>query len=371
MSLKGLQNNMNKPKLMFYINVLWYGGAERVILQLATQFQRAGYEVVMVTSFKDGNEYIIPEQISRITLEDKNIESSFFLKNLTRVIKLRKLCKTLKPDILISFMKEPNVRSIIATLGLRTKTIISVRNSPEKEYAGRVGKIIAKYILPLADGCVFQTQEARNWFLPKLQCKSTIIWNEVSEEFFSVNRTAVGKDIVSVGRLKKQKNHELLIDAYALLADLYPDVDLHIYGEGELKAILQDKIERLNLNNRIYLHGNVDNVSKVLVSAKCFVMTSDYEGMPNALMEAMAVGVPCIATDCPCGGPKELIKDGLNGLLIPVRNINALKTAMDRILSNVDYAKALGKEGKKTAVFFEPQKVFKEWEVYVQNVQNT
>ena len=353
-------------KIMFYINAIHDGGAERVMINLADYFSRQGYKTILVTSFRDTWEYTVPNAVKRITLEEHEIKQSKLKRNITRVKKLRKFCKDEKPDILVSFMAEPNFRAILATWGLPVKTLISVRNDPNKEYAGRVGHIVGKYLLPFADGCVFQTNEAKNWFPKRLQKKSRIIYNSVKEDFYHVQRKPHKREIVSCGRLEKQKNHALLIQAFAKVVKKYPDATLKIYGEGSLKEQLQRQVNELHLQGKAFLMGATNHVEKILESADLFVLSSDFEGMPNALMEAMAAGVPCISTDCPCGGPRELFGPSLEKLLVDVNNVEAMANCIEAICrENTINIKVLENQLKNRAGLFIPNRVNKSWESYI------
>jgi len=357
-------------KIMFYINRISYGGAERVLVNLSSQFVAHGYEAVMVTSFRSSEEYVLDSKVKRVSLENEQIIQSRLRRNISRICKLRKICREEKPDVLISFMAEPNFRAILATRGLPVKTIVSVRNDPNKEYGGKVGIVVGKYILPLADGCVFQTDDAKQWFPKRLQKKSRIIFNAVKEEFFNVERNRVDNRIVTCGRLVGQKNHKLLIDAFSIVNEQYKEAILYIYGEGELKERLEKYIVEKKLEEKVVLKGNTDDVKKVLAEATVFVLSSDYEGMPNALMEALAVGVPCVSTDCPCGGPRMLIKNEKNGLLVEIRNEKALSDAILKVLKELTYAQYLGSEAQKMALDFKPEKIFEQWRVYVEDVSS-
>jgi glycosyltransferase involved in cell wall biosynthesis len=273
-----------------------------------------------------------------------------------------------KPDILISFMAEPNYRAVLATRGLGTKTLISVRNDPNKEYSGKMARMLAKHLLPKADGCVFQTQDARDWFPKSLQKKSCVIANAVNPAFFDVERAPERGSVVTCGRLNAQKNHDLLIKAFAEVASKHPHAKLDIYGDGALKAHLQEVIDACGMGERITLCGATNHVAQVLSKADMFVMSSDYEGMPNALMEAMAAGVPCVSTDCPCGGPRMLIDDKTNGLLVPVGDEAALANAMDTLLGDAAYASEMGIGAKNKAFEFSPDIIFEAWRKYVYSV---
>ena len=358
---------MKRKRLLFYINTIGKGGAERVITQLANRFSEASYDVALVTSFPTDGEYIVGDNVLRISLEEKEVIQSRLMRNATRILKLRQVCKSWKPNVVVSFMQEPNFRTILATLGLPIKTIVSVRNDPEREYAGKIGRIVAKCILPMADGCVFQTEEAKKWFSKKLQSKSVVIMNEVSNTFFEAERCFT-HNIVTVGRLAKQKNQRMLIRAFSKVATKYPERNLLIYGSGDYEEFLRQEISTLCMDKRIFLMGATSDVPEALSHSVIFVLCSDYEGMPNALMEAMAVGVPSISTDCPCGGPRTLIRHGENGLLIPVGGEDALAEALDRFLSDPEFAEKLGKQAKIDAKRYEPQKIFEEWKSFVESV---
>ena len=356
--------------LLFYINAINGGGAERVIIQLAHHFANEGYRSVLVTSFIDeGKEYDVPDNVTRISIEREEIKQSRLRRNITRIKALRRFIKQEKPVAIISFMAEPNFRSLIATIGLNTKRIISVRNDPNREYSGIIGRLTGKHVLPIADGCVFQTEDAKAWFPEKLQKKSKVILNDVKEEFFDIQRNQT-QNVISVGRLSQQKNHALLIDAFASIADRHPNQRLLIYGAGALEEVLRKHIEKLGLDGRIVLMGPTNDVGEVLSKARVFVLSSDYEGMPNCLMEALAAGVPCVSTDCPCGGPKALIKDGENGLLVPIKDKEAMAEAIDRLLSNDDYAEKLGKKAKDAARQFHPEIIFSQWKTYIEEIIN-
>ena len=354
--------------LLFYINGINGGGAARVIIQLARHFAEEGYKSILVTSFVDFNqEYEIPDNITRLSIEQEEIIQSRIKRNYSRIKKLRNICKREKPVAIISFMAEPNFRALIATTGLKTKRIISVRNDPNQEYSGRLGRIIGKLLLPQADGCVFQTEEAKAWFPKKLQEKSQVIANDVKEEFFNIQRED-SVDIVAVGRLEKQKNHRLLINAFSKIANKYPNQKLRLYGDGTLEGDLRGLISDLNLHGQIEIMGATSHVSEVLKKAKMFVLSSDFEGMPNCLMEALAAGVPCISTDCPCGGPRMLIRDKRNGLLVPILDENALSDAMEELIRNPEYAETLGKNAKEEALQFHPDRIFAQWKAYIEEV---
>ena len=352
-------------KIAFYINAIHEGGAERVMVNLANAFVNKGDEIILITSFKDTWEYPYSDKIKRYILGVKPTKNSKFKRNIIRVFELRKILKEEKPDCLISFMAEANYRGIIASLGLNNKVIISVRNDPNVEYRGAIGKVLGKFLLPLADGCVFQTLDAQKWFPKRLQKKSKIIYNAVKDEFFNIERNVEKNTVVTCGRLEKQKNHKLLINAFEIVLYKHPDARLLIFGEGSLRHELEDLIKNKNLNRNIKLCGNSNDIPKMLSNAEIFVLSSNYEGMPNALMEALAAGVPSISTNCPCGGPEMLIKNHENGILINVGDIFELSKSISYLLDFKKISREIGYRAKKRALEFKSNKIYNEWYEYI------
>lgn len=355
--------------VFFYINILAGGGAERVVANLANAFAEREHTVSVVTSYHVKNEYITSNKVKRYVLENKKNENSFLGRNLCRIVKLRKLLIEYKPDVLIAFMAEPIFRSLIAACFLKTKVIVSVRNDPKQEYPSKIRRCLANLLFMKADGIVFQTKDAKNCFNTVIRKRSEIIPNQVNDIFYSVSRAKVKKDVITVGRLTKQKNQNLLIEAFDAIKEKIPD-NLVIYGEGNERYELEKIVNEKGLRARVFMPGNVANVETYLASAKLFVLSSDYEGMPNALMEAMAVGVPCISTDCPCGGPRAIIENGVNGLLVPVGNKKVLETAMEKVLLDSEYADKLGENAHKSAEAFRSNIIFQQWWNYIKRVEN-
>lgn len=171
--------------------------------------------------------------------------------------------------------------------------------------------------------------------------------------------------IVSVGRLVEQKNQKVLINAFSKIAKKYPEYKLKIFGEGNLREELQKQIDDLNMKDKIYLCGVCDNIKEQLEKAKIFVLPSNYEGMPNALIEAMASGCSVISTDCPCGGPRELIENNKNGILVPVNNEQELSNKIEYLIKNEEKAKIMGENAKKVQEKLNPDNILKQWENYI------
>lgn len=353
-------------KIAFYINTISGGGAERVVVNLASYFSKF-YDVILLTTYKNNAfEYSYDERINRYILynglpENENIVK----KNINIIIWLRKVLIKERPDVVISFLGEANIRILLATLFMNITKIISVRNDPTVEYKGLFRKIAARFLLPLANGCVFQTEDAKRWFPKKLQNKSTIIFNPVGENFYNITRNINPFEIITCGRLQPQKNHRMLIDAIIEVHKFYPKVVLKIYGNGDLREGLAEYITQKDAHSYIMLERQTPDVPKVLSSADIFVLSSNYEGLPNALMEAMSVGLPCISTDCPCGGPHALIDDGENGLLVPVNDVEHLVSKINLLFRNEELKNEIADNARRKGLQWKGDVVCDLWKNYI------
>lgn len=354
-------------KVLFYINTLSQGGAERAISNTASYFAERGWDTILLTSFGVDHEYSYSDKIRRMSIESEQVIQSSFKRNLSRIRAIRHICKKQKVDVIISFMGEPNFRALLATIGLNTKNVISVRGDPDLEYGRKLYQLIGRHLLPCSEGAVFQTEDAKAWFPEKLQKKSAIIYNIVDEKFYE-RKYVGGADIVTCGRIDPLKNYTLLIRAFKRVHDRFLTQHLCIYGVVGLESGLMELIEELGLQDSVLLMGRCEDVPTILSEAKLFVLSSDHEGMPNALMEAMAVGVPSISTDCPCGGPRELFGKELVDMLAPVGDEGALADKMIELLSDDRKRQEVGMKMKKRAEDFRTEKIGEEWIQYVESV---
>lgn len=318
------------------------GGAERVAIYLAEYMKQVNIDVCIITAGKAKNEYKMPEGIERINLN----ESLNKIKALVvQVIKMNKIVKEKNIDIILIMGVPLCIYAIPGCFFTNAKIIVSERNDPEHFAGKRIVKIVSRCLIKMADGFVFQTRDAEKYYNKLLKKRSVVIPNPLlAENLPQPYQGKREKIIVSSGRLNKQKNQKMLIQVFTEIAEKIPEFKLIIYGEGELRQELETEIRHLNMEERILLPGNVTDLHERIRKASIFVLTSNFEGMPNALIEAMALGIPCISVDCPCGGPRELIKDGVNGILIPIEDTTLLKKAIINIIERSDYAASLGRE---------------------------
>lgn len=358
-------------RIALFISSLQKGGSERVMVNLAEYFHEKKYDVILVTQYKKENEYSISPEIRRVYSEPEEHElQNGRIKNFcVRYRTLRNIWKAYKPDVILSFLGKNNLMAVITAAFLPLKVAVSVRGEPTMEYEGKWMQFIAKFVFRFADGVALQTQRACEFFPKAVRNKSKILSNPLNPQFLH-RALCEERDnlITAVGRLDDNKNHAMLIHAFAKIAEEYPAMKLVIYGEGELRPSLESLIVEKGLEDRISLPGSINDVADRICKARIFALTSNTEGMPNSVMEAMALGVAVVATDCPCGGPAELIEDGVNGLLVPVGDAYALADAFRRILEDRDFEKKLGENAMQIARRLSPEKVNQEWEEFLKQL---
>lgn len=355
-------------KILFYIGNLRKGGAERVVATLSNKLVEKN-EVIIITTTDEKIEYSLNKSIKLFNLKNFDGNKNPLVKNIIYLKRLKDYIKDIDPDIILGFLPEPSYRLLLLKPFIKTPVIISDRNDPKVEYASLKSRTIMKTLYKKADGFVFQTEEARSYFSKKIQDKSVVIANPVDDKFFNVNYCGENsKEFINVGRLNEQKNQIFLIESFKEIIKKYPDYKLLIYGDGDMKEELSSYIIKNKLNDNVKLCGNVDNIENVLKDKKGFILSSRYEGMPNALMEAMSVGLPCISTNCPCGGPRELIKNNKNGLLIENENKEQLISSIIYIIENREKCISMSKTAKKEMNNYNCDKITAKWLDFMKEV---
>ena len=331
-------------KITFVIASLNAGGAEHVVANLANAFVKQNDDIHIIL-LKDIRYYYLNESITVHIVSEEKKGINYLLGSAK---KIRKILQVINPDVVVSFLTEVNIISILSSIKAPWKLVVSERNNPIIMPKKKAYRVLRKLLYPICNAFVFQTNQARDYFSNSIRKRSRVIHNPVNPvAVCHVPETENAFEIVSVGRLEEQKNFELLIESFSKFHDIYSDSKLTIYGEGSLRNKLEKMIDALSLSNAVSLPGNQKNVIDLIVDKSIFVLSSNYEGMPNALMEAMSVGLPCISTDCPIGGAQELIQDHVNGLLVPVGDSEKLMQALLELYNNFELRKKLGYEARK------------------------
>lgn len=343
------------------------GGAERQIIMLANALCNRGHEVHLLVLGEFNNVYKMTESI--IVHDLTYTQKSFLHPVFRRYIALCKTYLDIKPDITIHYNIQPAWMVSLMPRFVYKKSIYSERGDPyDKEYSGIYG-LFRGIAMHCVDGFVFQSEGARDFFNKSVKKRSVIIHNSVSiNENIEKDLLNCENYIINVGRLHEQKNQALLISAFSKISNEYPDLKLKIYGDGKLRDKLIELIKTLHLEKKVFICPSTDKIFKFMVNAKMFVLTSDYEGMPNVLMEAMALGVPCISTDCRPGGAKALIEDGINGFIVPRNDEDSLVKKMRFLLNNDSIVSKISREAKKIRYTHTEKETFDKWECFIKQV---
>lgn len=362
-----------KKHIAFYIGSLHKGGAERVFVNLAEFFLKEGYRVTMVTQYQYSieEEYALPGGVKRVLsdLHPDEIDNSRIVNLFRRINKLHKIWKREQPDLVLSCIGKNNFMAIVTTMLTKTRPVVSVVGEAKEEYPSRVMHMLANFLFPFASGVILQTERSKFFFNKRVQIKAVILPNSLNPDFIKTRYEGEReKRIVAVGRLDANKNHEMMIRAFASLKDKYPEYTLTIYGEGELHGYLEELADKLGVSESVFLPGIIPDVAAQIERAALFLLTSYSEGVSNALIEALATGLPVISTDVPSGGTAELMTDGVNGLIIPTGDQRALEKAMDRLLCDSEYAGQLGREAAKIQERLAPERVNRLWQEYFEQI---
>lgn len=336
------------------------GGAGRVISVLANSFARQGYRVSVYSFNKRFETYPLHKTVEQIFLKIRFKQK--FLNKLDRIRQLRKAFKLNPNATIIAFEYFVNMQTIIAGLGLKNRIVISERNDPAQQERKKITKHMRSFLYRFADGLVCQTPDAKEYFPKAVQKKTVVIPNPIMEGLPEPIRGERRKVIVNFGRLEKQKNLPLLIDAFELLIKEHPDYKLSFYGDGSEMNRIETYINEKHLQDYISLHSSIPDIHEKIFDCSLFVSSSDYEGLSNSMIEAMALGLPCIVTDCPCGGARMMITSYENGILVPVGDVKAMYEAMKYLIENPEETTMISKKAIKVRSDLAVGKIVTEWE---------
>lgn len=353
-------------KINFLIGGLSGGGAERVICNIANYAVKSNWQVTIITMADDKPSYPLSNKVNRTILLYNHERGGFVHNSYLRIRRLIKILKASSVDAYVVFLPTTIIISLLLKCFTKAKVIVSERNIPTSY--SLFTRIMLKLICRKADAWVFQTEDALK-FYGKNNLKSfCIIPNAVNPEFLCRKRTASHNNkIISIGRLNEQKNQSLLIKSFADLIKDYPSLQLVIFGEGPLREQLERQIEELGISNHVSLPGYSEDIVHELESCYMFVLSSNWEGIPNSLLEAMCVGVPCIATDCDGGGAKLLIENYHNGILIPKNNKEVLTESIKQLISNDDLYHLLSDNALKVNKEYNPNAIYAKWLSFIEN----
>lgn len=328
-------------KIVFVLPDMPGGGSERVVALLANEYIKRGYSVAILLFAGKQVAYPLDERIEIVIAGEPSAGNPLI--QLKRLFRMRRYYKKNRGCYIFSFCVRGSIFSVLAAAGIPHSLLVSERNDPTHFS----GKRLRDWSYRKADKLILQTEDMKRCFSKDIQKKSAVIPNPVSDNMPEPYRGERKKQVVAVGRLQPQKNHKLLLESFADFQKSYPDYELHIFGVGELEKTLKQLAEELHISNKVVFRGFSSSVQKEIWDSAMFVLSSDYEGISNSMIEALAMGVPVISTDCPAGGSRMYIKNNVNGILVPVGDKKALSEAMKKLAGNPEFAKQLSENGEK------------------------
>lgn len=360
--MKSKAKNIN---ILIVMSALKTGGAERIVTSYANWVVENTKSKVSILLYEKPNcIYDIDERVNVI------YPNQYYRNKIKRFIKRKQF---------IDSVIEKNKIDVIFTVFPRCNLLVSMRKHKNNVsifsercnplVSSGIEKVLSKYAIRKSDGIIFQTGRVQQMYSKKFITKSTVIANPVSNpKVFEVDKNiSKEKTITALGRLAYQKGFDVLIDAFTEFHSEYPHYKLMIFGEGELREDLQKQIMNNNMKDYIKLVGTNANAIFEIAKSEIFVLSSRYEGMPNALLEAMAVGTACIATDC-VSGPRELIVNNENGILVPVDNKEILCSKMKELIANKNLKVKIEQNAKKILETNSQNTIFSKYYEYMQEV---
>lgn len=362
-------------KIQFIISSLGAGGAERALTLLANSWSHAGHAVSILTLAGDATPPFYPlapgvlhhdlaQSMAGRALSGKAYGIVQILSS------IRKILRRDRPDIAISFMDQTNVLTVLSTMGLRLPLILCEQVHPSyswfvkterSPFTRTIMKFLRNQIYRRAAQVVLVAEDGKSGFSSALQRTTTVIPNPIADPIPEDAPLILPPyTILGLGRLTPQKRFDLLLEAFAKIAEANPDWSVTIFGEGPQRAELEALIERLNLHHRAHLAGRTQAPYRALKQAEIFVLSSDFEGFPLALGEAMVSGCAVIATNCP-SGPNEMIEHEVSGVLVPLGDRDALAFQMNRLIASNALRKELGTNARERAKLFSTERVSTLW----------
>lgn len=345
------------------------GGAEKQLISLANNLAEHGHEVYLLALAHCDIRFVVSDKVTVIDLSQGERASRNAL--WYRYAALRAKFKEIAPDITVHFW----VQSLYLTAGMpesiRGKLIYSERGDPsDDEYKGLLG-LVRNLAFLKCDGFAFQSNSAMNYFGKDVVAKSVIIPNPINvsqKEFVPFSSRKSGR-VVTVGRLCAQKNQVMLLKAFAKAHADCPELYLDIYGEGPLLKELKERCCNLGIEDAVCFRGVTSNIYSEIADAQIFAFCSDFEGMPNALLEAMSLGLVCITTDYrPNGAVRDFIVDKKNGFITKVNDVDGMADLLKSISTNSEIMADVSHEATKVRSLYTPEVIYGKWETLVQAI---
>lgn len=353
-------------KLVVLIESMGGGGAQQVVAELLKHWVHSGKDVHLIT-FQgiEKDIFDVPSQVKRHIALGDAVSSNFLsglISNLWRIIVIRSFLRKSGASVALSFITSTNILTIIASMGLNLRVIVSERNDPNRQDILFRWRVLRSIVYPFADLVTANSKMAVRALTTKLSARLPV-WlpNPIRRPTSNSVANTQSRILLAVGRLHPQKNYEDLLEAFALVESTMPDWTLRILGSGPDEKLLRATCHRLGISKRVEFLGFISDPFPHYRAAEVFVMVSRYEGSPNALWEAMSCGLPSIISDA-IEGALEIVLDGRDVRVVRAGDIGALADALKELINNPSLRCRLGKEAKLTVEQFATETVFQAWD---------
>jgi GalNAc-alpha-(1->4)-GalNAc-alpha-(1->3)-diNAcBac-PP-undecaprenol alpha-1,4-N-acetyl-D-galactosaminyltransferase len=366
---------MRAARVVVVVYSLAGGGAERVVVDLCGALRDDGRETILLTlGGDDPDAYPVPAGVQRERMEIRRVAYSLFQTAwyfFDRLRAMRRKLRALEPDAVVSFIDQVNVWTVLCLFGTGIPVIVSERLHPAYNPIPRIWKIARRLVYPFADAVTVQTEDGAEWLRRWTRVKHTVVipnavrypqdlvFRDLTNEASLVTATPPQPFILAIGRLNEQKGFDLLLDAFHRSSLAQREWHLVILGQGPERSVLEQQAARLQIADAVTLPGFVE-VGEWLARADIFVLSSRYEGFPNALVEAMQMQRACVSFDCP-SGPRDLIENDRNGLLVPAQDVAGLAEALGRLAADPVLRRRLGAQASKVGEQLSPALVYGMW----------
>ena len=345
------------------------GGAGKQLALTANALAEKGHSVFLYTYYGGELQHILNKDIQYTA--QKPSPKNKLLEYILSPLHIRKQIKRIRPDVVVSWRCNAGCFTVLATIGLKVKTVFSERTDPYTETS--LALKISSWICNFSDGGVFQLEKVREYY-KRLYKKSTVIPNPINKNIIISNPAPYDKrlkKIVHVGRMEiSQKRQDVMLNAFEIFVKQHPDYTLHFYGDGRDFNKVKHLAAEKNLLNNVIFHGDIPNITNVVQDAKMLVLTSDDEGIPNVILEAFAIGVPVVSTNCSPGGAKLLLGNNRNGLLADIGNFQEIAFLMHQIISEKHLAEKIIANGLAKLKEFSTDVIFAKWNDYLTKIEN-
>ena len=355
-----MQTDVKKKEIIVFADGLGNCGVQRVLSELTVSWANLGHKVTIayMKENEDRSDFKWSDQVKLVGVP---VHFHGGLRYLRLGLSYVRILRRRKDAVAVSLSVATNFAIGAAAPFVKNRIVISDRNDPTERPKGKIKQFFRNLAFKQADALILQTEDVREYYKKKINHDGVVIPNPINRELPEPFKGERRKVIVTASRLNKQKNLKLLIDAFSLINKEYPDYTLEIFGRGEEEESLKKYAAELRLEKCVLFKGFSTDIYSDIIDAGMYVCSSDYEGISNSLLEALGLGIPAISTDCPVGGSRLLIQNNENGILVPIRDVDALYQGMKKLIENPGMPQRLSEKAVEVRELYDIDRIATFW----------